>query len=238
MLPRVPRRLAFALGCLAFLTLAPQASASDAIVRCAAHGTARGTVLVLPAGGFVVTTSPSYRRARCRPFTTAGFDVVALAYPINDYAAALRFTTDQATRARRAGRPVMIYGESAGATLAEMLAVRGVVPAAAAVAGISDLTNWREDKQPYWDAIKLPTLLARRDASPLHQIGPHPGRLLLLHSLDDESVPFEQSARLAQRLPSASLGVLSGSHLADGSATSRAIAWLRTTASTIRRSHR
>jgi fermentation-respiration switch protein FrsA (DUF1100 family) len=148
--------------------------------------------------------------------------------------AAVRFATNEATRAHPADRPVFAYGESAGGTLAEMLALRGLVPAAVAVGGISDLTSWREENEPYWDAIGLPTVADRQTASPLHQHTPRRGRLLLLHSLDDETVPFEQSARLAQRFSSTvTLGVLRGPHLTDPHATARAIAWLRAIARTV-----
>jgi len=234
----VPRRLTLLLLVVATAASTSQQAAATApygVLRCAAHGPARGTLLLLPAGGFVLPADPVPFRARCRLFARAGFAVVAVAYPLLDYAAALRAATDEARRAGRSARPVLAYGESAGGTLAEMLAVRGEVPAAVAVAGISDLTAWARDDERYWSAIRLPTPLERRAASPLHRIGPRSGRLLLLHSPEDEVVPFVQSTSLAQRLPTTPLFVLRGRHLEDQSAPRRAIPWLRDVATRLRR---
>jgi len=200
----VPRRLALIL-LVALAAWPPPERAAAAtphgVLRCAAHGKPRATLLLLPGGGFVMPAEPVALRARCRLFARAGFAVVAVAYPLLGCPAALRAATDEALRARRAARPVLAYGESAGGTLAEMLAVRGAVPAAVAVAGISDLTTWPRTDERYWSAVQLPTLLERQAVSPLHRIGPRPGRLLLLHSPEDETVPFAQSVRPAGRHP-------------------------------------
>jgi alpha-beta hydrolase superfamily lysophospholipase len=142
-------------------------------------------------------------------------------YPLRNYFGALR-VSERAARWRR-GRPVYAVGWSSGGNLAAMLAARGEVDGAVAVAAPSNLLTWQHDS--YWHDLVPLTRRQRRLASPVYCYERSRTRLLLMHSREDTVVPYRQSVALARRAH-ARLVPLEGDHLADRSALRRSIVWV------------
>lgn len=193
----------------------------------------KADAIVILGGGFVV---PGWTDTSiCRALARRGFRAVNLVYPLHDLPGAVRATRSAARRARRSRRPVVAVGLSAGGTLAELLAVRGEVDAAVAVAAPSDLLHWspggaaaaREwpNSAAYWRDVGA-SRAQRRAASPLRNVGPRPAPLLLFHSPADEVVPFAQSRALRRRVPTSRLRLLRGRHLQSQAWRRPAYAWL------------
>jgi acetyl esterase/lipase len=206
----------------------PASGADKPDVWCAASEGVRGGVILLHAGAFSIDVAPWQLREMCEPWVREGFDAVAVRYPLRDYAGAVR-ASRRAARAMRGHvrpRPVIAFGESAGGTLAALLAVRGEVGAAAVVAAPTNLVAWRRGDREYWHGVMGMSLAQRRRGSPIFGIRRRPP-VLLLHSPDDVVVPIAQSVSFAARLPCARLARLSGPHLEDASATPRAVRWTR-----------
>jgi acetyl esterase/lipase len=214
--------VAVSCACALHATAAPAAD-----VRCApARQPPRRAVVLLHAGGFWIDAPARTLRAMCGPWTAAGFETVAVDYPARDFAGALRASRRAAERLRSRARHVVAYGESAGGTLADLLALEGRVDAAATVAAPTDLLAWNRGNGFYWHDTMHMTVAQRRHGSPaLRRVRRRPP-ILLLHSPGDEVVPLDQSVALARRLPTATLVRLRGRHLQDRSATRRAIRWL------------
>jgi acetyl esterase/lipase len=204
-------------------------------VTCRPAGAPRAALVYLHGGGFLVGGTDVWLREQCEPFASAGYVTTAVDYPIRELGAdpprfSYRRTLRQVIRAANALAeaclPVFAYGESAGGNIAEMLAVRDRIAGSVAVAAPSDLLTWATENREYWRLLGM-TRRERRDASPLHRIGPRPRPLLMLHSPADEVVPIDQSRRLAETLSAARLIRLSGGHLADPDAMRIGLRWLR-----------
>jgi acetyl esterase/lipase len=204
-------------------------------ITCPASDVPRAALVYLHGGAFLVGGTDDWLREHCEPFARAGFLTTAVDYPIRElgpspsrfsYRRALRRVLRAVRRLRATDLPVFAYGESAGGNLAEMLAVRGHVAGAVAVAAPADLLTWAADNRVYWRFLGM-SRAERRRSSPLYRIGPRPRPLLLLHSPSDDVVPLGQSRRLARALPNAKLIHLSGGHLEDPGAVRVALRWLR-----------
>jgi alpha/beta hydrolase fold len=183
----------------AALPLAPPAQAADVV--CRPDGPARATVLYLHGGGFVLgAASDPYNILVCDELAARGFRARVVDYPLHDLPGAVRAARAAAARHRS---PVYAFGDSAGGTLAALLAVRGQVDAGVAFAAPSDLLTWPAEPG-WWDRFGA-TPAERRAASPYRRAGRRGAPLLLMHDPRDIAVPFEQSLRLARRAPRARL---------------------------------
>ena len=98
-------------------------------------------LLVFHGGAFVFGDSGSMEAATTIA-QRRGFIVENLDYPLQDVPAAVHFAVRRAQRLRQNGYRVFAYGESAGGTLAALLAERGLADAVAAYAPPSDLLHW------------------------------------------------------------------------------------------------
>lgn len=117
-----------------------------------------------------------------------------------------------------------IYGNSAGAHLAVLAALAGpeaglegdgpyqeyssAVQAALGSATPTDLTNWRDgaampNDHGLFDGDGAAYIEQARLASPIHHVEGSIPAILLMHGTDDETVPYEQSVRLASALQEA-----------------------------------
>jgi len=194
-------------------------------VRCGDRGAARGTLIALHPGAFWIAYTKPYLQAFCRRMAGGGFRVVAVAYPPNTRLALARVRRLAAAERRR-GRRVFAYGESAGGTYAEMLALAGRVDAAVAVAAPSDLLEWEAGNLDFWQGLMKMTPAQRRAASPMYHLSARAAPLLLVHSRGDRTVGFEQSLQLHRAAPRTRLLEVRGDHLADCSVRPRAVRWL------------
>jgi acetyl esterase/lipase len=168
-------------------------------------------LLLIPGGGFV-------ERFDTMPYAAGGlgrargFAVTNVRYRLNDPLAAWRQVRRLAQRARRNGRAVYAYGESAGGILAALLAERGLAEAAAVNAPPSDLTRWRLPGFPgYWAAMRNGSLSTRRLLSPaLH---PSTNPILVQQSSEDRIVPASMNRRWAERDPRVRMRAYAGPHV-------------------------
>ncbi len=98
-------------------------------------------VLLLHAGGFLLEDESSMSEAMTIA-DEAGFETAVVEYPLGDLQAAVAHVKKVARRAGRGGRKVYAYGESAGGTLAALLAERGLIRGAATYSPIADLVDF------------------------------------------------------------------------------------------------
>lgn len=98
-------------------------------------------VMLLHGGGFVFSD-----RARMPVATELasglGFDVAYVDYPACDLRGAIAAAENRARALRSRGREVYAYGDSAGGTLAALLAEKGLVEAAATYSPIADMRQF------------------------------------------------------------------------------------------------
>ena len=185
----------------------------------------RGTIVAIHGGGFVIPPCAATFRRLCNRLGGRGFRVVFARYPPADYQAATRTIRRQVRRiTARTRRPVYAFGESAGGNFAAMLALRGEVDAAVAVATPSNLLRWEDGNTDFWDRIMRMDFTSRRAASPALIARRSVRPVLLLHSPGDTVVPYSQSQAFARR-PHIRLQRLRGDHLRDSSDGPRATRW-------------
>jgi acetyl esterase/lipase len=203
-------------------------------ITCPMTEAPRAAVVYVHGGGFLIGGTDSWLRERCEPFASAGYLTTAVDYPIAEldphappfsYRRTLRDVIRAVGCLAETGLPVFAYGESVGGNLAEMLAVRDRVAGAVAVGAPASMLTWARHNRAYWRLLGM-SRAERREASPLHRIGPNPRPLLLLHSRADEVVPFGESRRLERVLPGTRLIRLSGGHLEDPKALRIGLRWL------------
>lgn len=204
--------LAVALACTV-LALGPEGfpASADARSRGPAAEHPPPLLLLIPGGGFVL-------RAETMPIAASGigremgFAVRTVRYRLNDPLTAWRQVRDLARRARANRRDVYAYGESAGGTLAALLAGRGLAVAAATNAPPSDLTRWRLPGYPhYWQRMENGGPRKRRALSPA--LRPTRGPVLVQHSETDTVVPASMSAAWARRDPRVTVSGYAGHHV-------------------------
>ena len=151
--------------------------------------------------------------------------MVAVAYPPNTRLALARVRRLAAAERRR-GRRVFAYGESAGGTYAEMLALAGRVDAAVAVAAPSDLLEWEADNLDYWQGLmKMTPRTAARGVADVPPERPG-GAAAAGAQPGDRTVDFAHSLQLHRAAPRTRLLEVRGDHLADCSVRPRAVRWL------------
>ena len=149
---RRPAILAFALAVVLGLC-APSAQAQSP------------TLLVFHPGGFIFGDTEQMHRA-VTIATEMGFNVDNVDYPLED----LNGAVAAAEQAASQYEDVYAYGESAGGTLAALLAQRGLVKAAAAYSPVANLKVFGKRLNldpPYADLVHATQVDLRR-ASPIH----------------------------------------------------------------------
>lgn len=136
-------RIRTALPCACALAALVLAAAAPAPSHGADGDAPRPVLLILPGGGFFfdVDSMPFPARVARR----LGFRPRFVDYPEHDLPGAVAFTRRAALRAGRGGREVYAYGESAGGTLAALLAQGRLVRAASTYCPIADLRALVDD---------------------------------------------------------------------------------------------
>jgi pimeloyl-ACP methyl ester carboxylesterase len=179
-----------ALALAALLSLTPAAQAQT----CEPAGHPRATVLVI--------WSPWGSQHECDWFARRGYRAVLV-----NGTPGVSWTEDWdelLAKARAAPRPRYAYGWSHAGTVAELLALRGEVDGAIATGAPSDLTRWAPVAD-FWEGQGV-SAEERRRLSPLYHVpGDRRVPLLLVHSTQDEIVPFWHSRRLHRRVPGSEL---------------------------------
>ena len=173
----------------------------------AAAGAERPVVLLIHGGAWLFgdasDMAPIAQVAR-----EEGFRPVSVDYPLKYPVRANLYTQRIARRWADRGHSVFAYGESVGGTMAEVLAARCLVEAAAANSAPPDLIRWPEPDQP--------SVFAReplRPFSPFHLRQCNP--VLAMHSPTDGLVDFRFAQEYAQRFTSVSLRRLTGTHVGN-----------------------
>ena len=193
---------------IGWCTLAPSAASADADERAK-----RPVVLLLPAGGFIfdIETLPYPERTARK----LGFQPKVVDYPEWDLSGAVRAVRAAARRVRGNGREVYVYGESAGGTLAALLAEDGRVGAAAVYCPIADLVPFirrSHDPELYMALIKADEPELRRYSPGLHDsVRP----IFAMRAMDDSPFMNQGIRRWDRRDPDAESVAVGGAHLKD-----------------------
>ena len=134
----------------------------------AANARERPVVLLFHAGGFVFD-DPGRMAMPIEVARGVDFDVSYVDYPLFDLPGAIAAAEQRARQLRADGREVFAYGESAGGTLAALLAQRGLVDAAATYSPVADMrsfANHLAEPEEYIELIGADRRVLR-DASPV-----------------------------------------------------------------------
>jgi acetyl esterase/lipase len=161
-------------------------------------GHARKAVLVIHGGGFKHGSTGDTKRV-CDLLGAHGFYVENLRYPLDDLRGAEHAAEDAAHELREDHAWVFAYGESAGGTLAALLAARREVSAAYAWAPVSDLTSWAAEAAPgfvRWTGFPDARRATLEELSPITWASPASAPLQVDHGRADAHVPPLQSERL------------------------------------------
>jgi hypothetical protein len=162
-------------------------------------GDKRPVVLIFHSGGFIYAGKPMNQAAQAA--RRRGFEPKIVDYPLLNVPGAVRESTQLAKRLNRRGRTVYAYGESAGGTLALLLAERGLVRAASAQAPVADIPGWITSTGN--DVDRLAALL-KLDSQQLVELSPDThgtvSPIIAEAPLDDAISPITTSWAARRRL--------------------------------------
>jgi acetyl esterase/lipase len=182
---------------------------------------APGIVLVHP-GGFTGGTGTSLLPVADR-LRAAGYAVSLPDYTLSNVGLAIRDVRRAAWVFHRQGRKVVLWGFSAGGTLAAAVAVRGHADGAVIASSPTNLVDWRSPVKAgfgndrFWAAMHPAATLAQRFAwSPVNRIRAGAARMLMFLSDDDPLVGVEQASELEAALQARGVTVDSLSMGASG----------------------
>ncbi len=194
--------------CAALAWLAPTPASARARGEARAE---RPVALLFPGGGFIfdVERLPYAGRTAWR----LGFEPRVVDYPENNLRGAVRAARRAARRAGRNGRPVYAFGESAGGTLAALLAQDRLVEDAAVYCPVVDLPDFISrsyNPELYQALIKASDSELRRYSPGFHDSA---RAILALRAVDD--APFINKAirRWDRSDPETRSVAVAGSHL-------------------------
>ncbi len=141
-----------------------------------------------------------------------GFEVSYVDYPLFDLPGAIATAERHARALGRGGRTVLAFGESAGGTLAALLAQRGLVDAAATYSPVADMRAFpahTEDAEQYMEFIQADRRDLRR-ASPALFTSSAP--ILALRAAGDRGFVARGMRRWARRDHAVELVRVPGRH--------------------------
>ena len=155
------------------------------------------TILLLHGGGFT-GGEPSSVVPIADDLRAAGYDTIAVDYradnPSGNVLGEIATVRRQVRAVQDAG-PVVLYGVSAGGTLAAALAARGEVSGAVVAGGPTNLLTWIGlsplPTAHFWQRLGMDRN-ARREASPYYRLDGTQSPQLLLYGDLDPIVPVEQ----------------------------------------------
>ncbi|HEY8002367.1 MAG: alpha/beta hydrolase [Vicinamibacteria bacterium] len=192
---------------------APVAAASAGTTTSPEPARARApVVLMLHAGGFIFD-DPNKLATATQIATGLGFETVYVEYPLYDLRGAVMAAQSAAQRLRAEGRHVYAYGESAGGTLAALLAERHLVSAAALYSPVANLRRFAselDDPETYTRLIGADRALLLRDSPGVHD-SDRP--ILALRPRGDDAFMTEATIRWDARDPEVESVAVAGNHL-------------------------
>lgn len=151
------------------------------------------TVILLPGGGWE-TAYPATMQPWVDDFRAHGIRAFAISYPLRDVPGAIRYVRDVAVTEPP---PVILYGISAGGTLAAAVAADGGVAGAVDVVGPTDFTRWAGAGHLYMRQIPMNSYAQKRAASPYWRLTPEASPQLIQCGVADPIVTFDQCLRYA-----------------------------------------
>lgn len=190
--------------------------------RAAAHPVpTTPTVLLLHGGGWS-TGAPAQMDAWVREFRDAGYVARSVAYPLHGNV--LEAIDAVRTVAARESAPVVLYGYSAGGTIAAALAATGDVAGAVNVVGPSNLAAWPAAGL----FLARMTVAQKIAASPYHRLAGRQAPTLLQCGAVDPLVTVDQCTSYRRKAgPVVTLQLMADQHHQDARARWRALEWVR-----------
>ncbi len=179
----------------ALMLVSPTSASADRTCQLASRPIA--STLVVHGGAWYGGSAGSSSDV-CLALAALGYRARSLDYPLKTVSGSIEYARAAAAEERRFGRPVYGVGLSAGGTIVEHLALGRHIDAGLAVAPLSDFVDWREPWSGFWEGLRMTPALRRR-WSPYHNITTQPAPLQIVHSRQDEVVPYEQSVRMVRR---------------------------------------
>lgn len=163
----------------------------------------RATVLFLHGGAWVGGT-PAELEPLAAKYRTLGYNAISVNYRDGDNNILHLIDNVQAEVSKHQDKgPVVLYGVSAGGTLAAALAANGKVDGAVVIGAPTDLPTWSAN--PYQGSLARKVLNALgmtpaqvREASPIGRLSGRPAPQLLQYGDSDEFVPPQQGATYAR----------------------------------------
>lgn len=178
-------------------------------------------VILLPGGGWQ-TSYPATMQPWVDDFRSHGIQARAISYPTGNVVRAIDYVRSVVAAERG---PVVLYGISAGGTIAAAIAAEGSVAGAVNLVGPTDFTRWTGMGLVYMREIGMTTYAQKRAASPYWRLT-QPSPQLQQCGLADPLVTYEQCLRYddaARKLqPDTRLDALVNGH--SQSAAERAVA--------------
>lgn len=174
----------------------------------------KSVALLVHGGGWEAGDKRTYIGPWFRALTAAGIPWVTVNYrlgpkwkhpaAVEDVEAAVRWVQGNARMLGIDGKQIVLVGESAGAHIAALAAMRGRVKVAGWVGfyGIYDVPQWVKERG------ELPKNIAgylrdvgekgQREATPVEYVKRGQVAILLVHGKADRGVPFAQSERMCE----------------------------------------
>lgn len=188
-----------------------------------------GVVILLPGGGWQ-NAYPSMMQRWVDDFEAHGIRARAITYPLRDVVAAINHVREVV---KAEPGPVVVYGASAGGTLAAAIGAEGIVAGAVNLFGPTDFTRWTGAGLIYMREIGMTTYEQKRAASPYWRLSQYvtPSPQLQQCGLVDPLVTYEQCIRYhdgAKRLqPDTRLDPMLNAHDQSPQDRAKAREWVR-----------
>lgn len=180
-------KLLAGLAIVSIVAIAPSHTAPQHIKRAPAL-----TVILLPGGGWQ-HADPATMQPWVDDFHAHGIRAFSITYPLRDVIKAIDYVRGVVQRQR--GK-VVVYGISAGGTIAAALAAEGSIYAGVNIVGPTDFTRWLSPGGLYiMRQIGMKSYAQKRAASPYWRLTPKASPQLIQCGLADPIVTYEQCLR-------------------------------------------
>lgn len=205
-------------ACCLFAAAGPEAMASG-------HAEKPAVALMFHPGGFIFNDNPKMPEA-VKAARDEGFRPISVQYTLWNLPRAVKDAVRAAKEQRSRGRTVFAYGDSAGGTLACLLAQRGLAQGAAVQAPVSNIPKFLKLLPPgAADLMQVTDVEAQLRFSPSKHSTRSP--ILAFAAVDDDLSAATTS--WARRDPLVKARSIPGTHLDSsfyGPTLERAIGWL------------
>ncbi len=154
-------------------------------------------ILTFHPGGFGLPEFPGWHENLEKAAAAKGLVIRNIDYALTGPFEAWLDAKRAALQARRQGHQVLVYGESAGGTLATLLVQRGYAQAGAVNAPIVNLAAGPWSAPPVWRYFSKTSTKTRRFLSPAYRRSQGP--LLVVAGVNDQTVLFDSIRRWTSR---------------------------------------